>query len=164
GLERADGTVIVLPAMDEVIVAGDQVLVVAEDDSVVRFTGVRAVEAALAPEAGRRRAAARGTRLLLVGWSELGGRIVPALDGGVLPKGAEVHVLVDPEVVDPDDVEVATSSLRVVVRADAGVGDAADGDYDQIFVLGYRGGLSRGDADARTLLTLVTLNRRLREL
>jgi hypothetical protein len=159
GVQHADGHLSLCPAMDLEIVAGDSLLMVAEDDSAVHFTGIPDV----VPTQARRAETADlpdADRLLVIGWSDLGGRIITALDG-MLPPGADLRIVVDPEIVDPGDVVVPVTSHHVSVGADTGVADLGVDGYDQIFVLGYRGHLTQSEADARTLLTIITLNRAL---
>lgn len=159
GLQHADGRLSLAPPMDLVVAAGDRLFLVAEDDSAMRFTGASDLPAAPAASGGAITAAADG-RLLVIGWSDLGGRIVSALDGMLSP-GATLRIVVDPEVIAPADVVVPATTHHVEVAADTGIADLDVQSYEQIFVLGYRGHLSQSDADARTLLTIITLNRAL---
>jgi hypothetical protein len=157
GVQHADGSVLLAPPMDLVLDAADQLLVIAEDDSLITAAGTAIdVAAPVAPADAAERATP--TRLLVIGWSDLGHKIVHALDV-LMGTTATMRILVDPLLVDPTTVVVAAEAMTVDVVADAGIGDVVTGGYDQVFVLGYRGHLSYGDADARTLLTLVTLNR-----
>jgi voltage-gated potassium channel Kch len=157
GIQQADGTVELAPAMDRVLAADDDLLVVAEDDSLIRPSS-HSIDAP-APGSGTTTSdVAAPTRLLVIGWSELGHKIVHALDV-LMGTTATMRVLVDPALVDPSSIAVSAEQMSIDVIADSSIGDAASGGYDQVFVLGYRGHLSYGDADACTLLTLVTLNR-----
>jgi voltage-gated potassium channel Kch len=157
GIKTADGTLTIAPPMDRLLAADDVLLVVAEDDSLIR-TGSHG-EMAPAPSSGTTSdGGALATRLLVIGWSDLGHRIVRALDA-LMGENAHMRILVDPALVPPESLTVAAQRMAIEVVADSGIGDAAIGDYDQVFVLGYRGHLSYSNADARTLLTLVTLNR-----
>ncbi|HVV76498.1 MAG TPA: hypothetical protein VHC43_10720 [Mycobacteriales bacterium] len=159
GLRQADGRLLLCPPMDHAIQAGDSLFLVAEDDSAVRFSGTP--DTTPAPSAaGTAAGAVEDGRLLVIGWSDLGGRIVSALDGMLSPE-ASLRIVVDPEVIKPEDVVVPQTIHRVEVGADTGIADLDVHGYEQIFVLGYRGHLSQSDADARTLLTIITLNRAL---
>jgi voltage-gated potassium channel Kch len=157
GVQHADGTVVLAPPMDLVLAADDRLLVIAEDDSLIRPAtySVEPIDAGPRPHVGD---LAGVTRLLVIGWSELGHKIVHALDV-LMGSTATMRILVNPFLIDPDSIVVEAEHMHVDIAADIGIGDAATGDYDQVFVLGYRGNLSYSDADARTLLTLVTLNR-----
>lgn len=158
GVQHANGTLDLGPSMDLVIAEGDRLFVIAEDDSAIRFSGASAIAAA--PPASGAAAPEVAERLLVIGWSDLGGRIVTALDG-MLPVGTTLRIAVDPEILDPAEVTVPPIAHQVEVIANTGVADLGVEQFDQIFVLGYRGHLSQSDADARTLLTIITLNRRL---
>ena len=159
GIQHADGRLTLCPPMDLALAEGDSLFLVAEDDSAIRLTDAPAVEPA--PSAARGDAVSPdGGRLLMIGWSDLGGRIVSQLDRMLAP-GASLLIVVDPEVIDPSAVVVPETNRAVEVVADVGVIDLDVRDFEQIFVLGYRGHLTPSDADARTLLTIITLNRAL---
>jgi hypothetical protein len=159
GIEHADGSLTLCPPLDLVLEGGDRLFLIAEDDSAIRFTGIP--ELAPAPaSAGAATADADGGRLLVIGWSDLGGRIVAALDGMLAP-GASLLIVVDPEIIAPADVVVPPTTHAVEVAADTGIDGLHLSEFEQIFVLGYRGHLAEPDADARTLLTIITLNRAL---
>jgi K+/H+ antiporter YhaU regulatory subunit KhtT len=160
GVQHADGTLELGPSMDLVIAEGDELYVVAEDDSVVRYSGDANIAAA--PPADGAPATGAAERLLVIGWSDLGGRIVTALDG-MLPAGTTLRIAVDPEILDPADVVVPSITHQAEVVANSGIANLDVSQFDQIFVLGYRGRLSQADADARTLLTIIMINRALDE-
>lgn len=159
GIEHADGGLTLCPPMDHVIEEGDSLFVIAEDDSAISFTGIPEIEPA-PPAGGLAAVGPEEGKLLVIGWSDLGGRIVSELDGMLAP-GATLRIVVDPEVIDPAAVAVPATTHDVEVGADTGVANLDVQGYDQIFVLGYRGHLPPPDADARTLLTIITLNRAL---
>ncbi|HWA67803.1 MAG TPA: hypothetical protein VG899_15685 [Mycobacteriales bacterium] len=159
GVQHGDGRLSLCPDLTLELAADDSLLLIAEDDSAISFTGVPEVT----PAPARRGRAVRESgaqRLLVIGWSDLGGRIVSGIDE-MLPRGARLDVVVDPAVVDPSEVVVAGMKHRLHAIADPGVGNLSVADFDQIFVLGYRGHLTPAEADARTLLTIITLNREL---
>jgi hypothetical protein len=139
--------------------SGDSLLLVAEDDSAISFGTPTGSGYQPAPaSSGLAVAKAPVSRLLIIGWSDLGQRIIRSLDA-VMSRSVAMRIVVDPAVVEPATVVVPGARMTVEVVPHEGVSDAADGGYDQVFVLGYRGHLPASDADARTLLTLVTLNR-----
>jgi len=101
--------------------------------------------------------------MLVVGWSALGSRILAELDAVATgPRTVDVAV---------DDAMVPADSLladcdRLTVRFLAGADDPdrlmglmRDNGYQHVVVLGYRDHLTPAEADARTLLTLLTLTR-----
>ena len=102
--------------------------------------------------------------IVLIGWSGFGAKVLKELDE-FLPEGSTVEVVVDADLVDPGAIEsiVMTHATLRVMRGDGGPDDVAHlsaGEVpQQIIVLGYRDALSVDDADARTLLTLITLRR-----
>jgi voltage-gated potassium channel Kch len=159
GVQREDGSLALCPDMSLTVGAGDSLLLVAEDDSAILFGGLTEGGFEEAPaSSGLAVAKAPVSRLLIIGWSDLGQRIIRSLDA-VMSRSVSIRIVVDPAVVEAATVVVPGGKMSVEVVADHGVSDAADGGYDQVFVLGYRGHLRASDADARTLLTLVTLNR-----
>ena len=162
GRLTAAGLVELNPPADTVLGEGDELILVAADDSAVVFTGVPtvAVPVPAVAEAPPR----PPTYIVLVGWSGFGAKVLRELDE-FLPAGSLLEVIVDADLVDPAVIEATTmehATLRVR-RGDGGPDDIAplaEGDSpEQIIVLGYRDVLSVEDADARTLLTLITLRR-----
>jgi len=113
GLAHADGSVEVNPPADRVLLAGDEVIAVAEDDSTFTCTGVRAVSPSVPLVATDE--VPQTTHLLVVGWSVLGPKVLREIDQFAHP-GTVVDVVVDPSLVDPADVRVEDlrhSELRV---------------------------------------------------
>lgn len=160
GRAGAAGTIAVAPEMDTRFEAGDRVIVISADDDTVHFTGFRDE----ATPAGPRRPLADGAStgaVLIVGWSTLGAEILAALDA--VERGpSRVDVAVDSSLVPPESLEVACRRLTVRFVADAGTPErlaalVSENTYQQVVVLGYRDALSPADADARTLLALLTL-------
>jgi hypothetical protein len=104
-------------------------------------------------------------RLLVVGWSTLGAAILRELDQFLAP-GSSVDLLVDPALVDPcepvpalPDTRHASFDLRASAEGPEELLGRDVADYDQVIVVGYRDVVSVGEADARTLLTLLTLEK-----
>ena len=157
----AGGEVELNPPPDTVLGAGDQLILVAADDSAVAFTGVQEVTVPTAPVT-RTAASRQATHVAIVGWSQFGAKVLKELDE-FLPAGSRVDIVVDRDLVDPTVLAGITMEHAVVqVRpGDGGPDDLralrANGDPQQIVVLGYRDALSVDDADARTLLTLLGL-------
>ncbi|ARF59849.1 potassium transporter TrkA [Streptomyces gilvosporeus] len=84
GLRRSDGEVLVNPAMDTVIGSDDDVLVVAEDDLLMRLADTRPaiVESAITSAPGQ---ASVPDRTLVIGWNSRGAKIIRLLDRLVEP-------------------------------------------------------------------------------
>lgn len=83
-----------------------------------------------------------------------------------LSPGSQMTVVVDPTLIDPAEARIELDLVNSTVDVRAMTGGAellgellGDERYDQGILLGYRRGLSPGDADARTLLTLMALRR-----
>jgi hypothetical protein len=97
-----------------------------------------------------------------VGWSGFGAKVLEELDE-FLPPGSVVEVVVDRDLVDPATLNGLTMEHATL---EVRVGDGGPEDLralgrgarpDKIIVLGYRDALSIDEADARTLLALLTL-------
>jgi archaellum component FlaG (FlaF/FlaG flagellin family) len=155
-----DGAVELNPSPSTVLAADDEVIVIAPDDSAIEFTGFGEVapttyvpSAAVAPS---------GLRVLVVGWSDFGAKVLQRLDE-FLPQGSSIDVLIDHDLVDPASLDgIALANATLHVRAGAGGPEdflaLTDGaGYHQVVVLAYRDALERDLADARTLLALLTL-------
>jgi voltage-gated potassium channel Kch len=160
----ADGTLTMAPTFDTRFAAGDQVIAISADDDTVTFTGFTGLTDEAPPAPPRKAAAgpASGGALLVVGWSGLGSLILAELDAvGTGPR--EVDVAADEALVGPGSLRADCE--RLTVRFLPGADDpdrlaalAAEREYRHIVVLGYRDGLAPAEADARTLLTLLTLS------
>jgi Trk K+ transport system NAD-binding subunit len=160
GWKPADGEVELNPPSDVVFGPRDQVIVVAEDDSTVAFGGFRPIDP---PQpAARERALPQPVRIAMVGWSGFGAMVLKELDE-FLPAGSNVEIVVDRDLADPEALKGLTMTHATLdVRVGDGGPDHLRGlgegiHPDQVIVLGYRDALSVDDADARTLLTLLTL-------
>ena len=161
GLRSADGRTVVNPPMDTVIGPGDQLVVIAEDDSTIRLGGRPSgiVEEAIArPRA--RRAAPR--QILVMGWNERAERMIELLDDYLSP-GSTIHVAAErPEV--RETVGELQSELRntKVVFAEADTTDRGFlervdfSQYQHVIVLTYDH-LELQAADALTLVALLHL-------
>ena len=153
-----NGTTMFRPPMDTAIEPGDQLVVVAEDDTSVRTGGSSAVDAAAIRE--RAAVSPAAERTLMLGWNRRARVIVGELDRYVAD-GSLLTVVSD----DP----AAESELRghgfTRLRAEFVVGDTTDrrlldtldiGSYDQVVTLSSDK-LDAQAADARTLVTLLHL-------
>lgn len=159
GHRTPEGQVELNPAPETVLGAGGELVVVAEDDSAIRISPWTATTALTTPQ--RPRATLGSMRLTVIGWSSFGTKVLRELDE-FLPAGSAIAILVDQDLVDPSKVrgtEMQNGSVSVI----AGTGGPddirrlADEPPDQVIVLGYRDALGIDEADARTLLTLLTL-------
>lgn len=156
------GVVTLVPPLDLRFAEGDEVVVLAEDDDTIVFTGLRSPRAVPSPGAAL---PPRPERILVVGWNHMGPTILRELDRYV-PEGSSIALCADANHVQPDDLRVEGLSrlaLEVLPAEEAELDRLDDHvrghDYDLVLVLGYRGGLSPAEADARTLLSLLLLRR-----
>lgn len=158
GVLEADGTVKLNPPADRTFAAGEQLVAIAEDDSLfipaaVGGADVLPVEPAVVSDGQR--------RIVIVGWSDLGPRVIAELDE-FFDHHTTVELLLDPSLVDVAAVRNEISSVNVRLEVDELSGGpehvaehAARVSFHEVIVLGYRGVLDDDEADARTLLTLL---------
>jgi Trk K+ transport system NAD-binding subunit len=161
GRRAADGIVTLAPPSSTTFEAGDSVIVLAEDDDAVAFTGFGSA----APPATSNGAppVADPEHLLVVGWNSMAPTILGELDRFVAD-GSTIDVLADADLVPPATVlppTLATLALTVLPPDKANLDCLADQvtvkDYDVVLILGYRSLGSAASADARTLLTLLLI-------
>ena len=163
GLQRADGSVRVNPPMDAVIEAGDNVIAIAQDDSVLEratpFHGTVDLDAMVACD----RAPEPAQRVLVIGWNSRTCTVVAEIDHYVAP-GSEVLVVAETEAagtaiaVACSDLANLEVSFRHGNTTDRATLDALDiGDFDHVIVMCYAEHLDPQRADARTLITLLHL-------
>lgn len=163
GLRKADGKILLNPAMETRVEAGDQIFALSADDDTIRLSGqgqppineavIRSSERALQP---------RPEKCLILGWNRSGTTIVRELDNYVA-KGSQVTVVAD------------VHNIEKQIRANGGnlknqtlvveEGETTDRDllnklgvedYDHVIVLAYST-LEQQEADAKTLVTLLHL-------
>ena len=163
GRLRADGVVELNPPGSTLIEPGDEIIGVASDDSEFIFTGFKASPLLTVPPVIDVTPDLR--RIIIVGWSELGPRVLTELDE-FLGAHTTVQILVDPDRVNIDDVRAAVNVQHVVIEVDELAGGpesvaehAARNAFHEVIVLGYRNDLTIEEADARTLLTLLAFAR-----
>jgi Trk K+ transport system NAD-binding subunit len=148
------------PAPARVLAAGEVLVVVAADDSTIVFSGL--VAAPTLTGATSPAGAPEPVRIAIVGWSRFGAKVLRELDE-FLPHGSTVDIVVDADLADTDELDAfPMKNAAVTVRAGDGgpdhlLGLAVGAVPDQVIVLGYRDTLTIDDADARTLLALLTL-------
>jgi voltage-gated potassium channel Kch len=157
-----DGSVQLNPPADFVFADGDEVITISADDQSVAFTGFAA-----APEGAVVAGmpfAEPAQRIALVGWSSLGVTVLRELDQ-FLGDGSVIDLVVDRSFFTADEIELpayehCTVEVHVVPSGPAALPAViAEHDYDQAIVLGYRRRLKASQADARTMLTLLALNK-----
>lgn len=156
GLVSPDGMVELNPRMDTVV-GGSELVVVAEDDSVLataaRSTApvdrARISTAEVAPPAP--------SKVLMLGWNERAATVVRELDE-YAELGSTLEILTElgtPDVPSLRNLSVTVTHGRTSDRATLDAFSIAD--YDQVIVLCYSDELPVQRADARTLVTLLHL-------
>ena len=163
GLRRADGVVDLNPR-DDCVVADDDTIVVITDN--LDGIDVRAVAPEYEHPAPRPGTGGTGaTRLLVVGWNPLAGKILVELDKWLEP-GSTLTVLIDGGVMSEHEV---TFDLPRLQRMQVSVTTTYESTphkvrdlcleeaYDRVVVLCYRKGMTAEGADARALMTLLQL-------
>ncbi len=159
GRRAADGTVSVNPPADTPFAEGDAVIVLAEDDDAIVFTGLSDDDIERPPPAPFD--ALPPEHILLIGWNPMASMILCELDRFV-PAGSTVDVLVDADLIpvtavhDPGLQRVQMTLLPAEkANLDCLADQVGAKDYDVVLLLGYRSLGSAASADARTLLTLL---------
>ncbi len=154
GIVKA-GVVQVNPHADAVYELGDQLIVIAEDDSAIRLTapGIPDVAAVSTSTAAK----PRPERTLVLGYNTGLIRMLEELDEYVA-LGSEVTVLADVPAADYPKLDNITIDFR---RGDSTNRAVLDGlkvaGYDHIIVLADKAGLDVQRADSKTLITLLQL-------
>lgn len=164
GLRRPDGRIALSPDPATVLERGDRVIAISSDDDTV-VAGAVAVSRGPAPP-GPPVVDAAPEHILVLGWNDLGPRVLANLDSHVAP-GSTVRVVVDDRYVEPSQVEEVggLAALRVeVVTGDTTAADCvgratAGRRADHVMLLSYRTGIEPAESDARTLLTLLHVRR-----
>lgn len=164
GVCHADGSVKLNPAMDTRLETGMRAIIIAEDDSAIRTSGVTpAIDAAaIVPAKAKERHA---ERTLILGWNRRGGAIAFELSRYVAP-GSQLTIVAD----SPDfDAEMAALKIsgdnlkvdhRVADSSDRATLDGLDiPSYNHVMVLGYADSMAAQPADTRTLVTLLHLRK-----
>ncbi len=163
GVLTVGGEVILNPPMDSVLAAGDQLIGIASDDSTF-IAGERVVTSDVVTTVPPTADAPEDRRIVLVGWSELGPRVVAEIDEFL---GAEttLEIIIDPDVFDPDVVRSSIDPEAIAIEVNTVSGrpeeiarNAAGRAFHEVIVLGRRSGILPEQADAETLLTLMAFN------
>ena len=163
GLRKADGKILLNPAMDLTIESGDKIFALSADDDTLRLSnpGLIQINEALI-RSNRQLLKPKPEKCLILGWNRSGATIIRELDNYV-PKGSQVTVVSDIYGLDRQ-IKLQSGKLKnqkVTVKE----GEVADrellkslgaADYDHVIVLAYST-LEPQEADAKTLVTLLHL-------
>ena len=166
GLRKADGKILLSPAMDTRIESGDQIFALSADDDTIRISNqtgeaVPAINEAVI-RSNRTALEPQPEKCLILGWNRSGTTIVHELDNYVA-KGSRVTVVADIYNIEKQ-IKAQGGKLKnqnlVVEEGETIDRDLLDRlgvqDYDHIIVLAYST-VEAQEADARTLVTLLHL-------
>ncbi len=163
GLRKADGKILLNPAMDSIIEKDDQIFALTADDDTIRPSSLNPIpiEHALIRSGGTP-LKPKPEKCLILGWNRSGTTIVRELDNYV-PKGSQVTVVADVYNIEKQirthGGKLANQKL-VVMEGETTDRDLLDSlniqDYDHVIVLAYST-LEPQEADAKTLVTLLHL-------
>ncbi len=159
GRMDASGVVELNPPASTLIRADDELIGIAADDSLFKAGTVMATPALL--PTGDIPKPTLPRRIIIVGWSDLGPRVIRELDEFLGPD-ATIEIMIDPTKTDPQKVKSSVSVSNVAIDFSEFSGgpevmatEAAKRSFHEVVVLGYRGSLSPDEADSLTLLTLL---------
>lgn len=157
GLHRGDGRILVNPPMDTVIAADDRIVVVAEDDALVKLahSAHPVVEQAIV-QASRR--PPKPGRTLLLGWNSRAAKTIDLLDRFALP-GSALDVASPVRPAGLEDIPTVNLALGHKVCEPTGrqsLEDLCPDGYQHIIVLSDDA-TDPEHADNRTLVTLLHL-------
>ncbi len=160
GLRKEDGRLLLNPAAQTEISSGDEIILIAEDDSTIELSEgpVPEIDAGAIRKSSPREPGPE--RTLILGWNDRAPMIVAELDHYVHP-GSEVTV-VTPDGPVPSSYFEGLGNQEVSSRA----GDITDrrvldelevASYDHVIVLGSQEEPDPNAADSKTLVTLLHL-------
>jgi hypothetical protein len=155
GVIEPDGEPRLLPDADRVIGVRDSLVVAAANPRPPRVGSVSFAEAECAPSIHRPLSA------VLIGWNDAASGMLDRL-AGYLPSGSSVEVLADATLLDGGEPAWAWpfdgSFSHTKHQPGHVLSHIARHRPDVIVVLGYANGMTHAEADALTLLTLMTLH------
>lgn len=162
GIRRADGSILMNPAMDTRLEAGDSIFAIAEDDDKIQLSSFRlSLEENLIQRSGSR-SKPKPERGLILGWNRSGSIIVRELDNYVA-KGSELLIVSDVDGLESqiqrEVGKLKNQKLKVMegdIRDRALLDELGVTEYDHVIVLAYSH-LGVQEADAITLVTLLHL-------
>lgn len=163
GLRRQDGQVKLLPPFGEVIQKGDALIVLAEDDSAIRMTGINEAGIDRSAIVQRPHAPNAPERTLVLGWNRRGPIIVSEMDKYVAP-GSSLRVVSTFGELEETLKRILPQLTNLSVSfseddtTDRAVLDALEvPSYDHVILLSYGDDIDTQRADARSIITLLHL-------
>lgn len=162
GIVQADESVVLNPHPDRPMQPGEKLIAIAEDDSMFVPRQPTAPLHALPADPGASVAAEQ--RIVIVGWSALGPRVLTEMDE-FLDESTVVELIVDPRLVDVETIPAQIRVYKIRVRIteleggpEVAAEHAARSPFEKVILLGYRDALGVDDADSRTMLTLLAFH------
>ena len=174
GVMHIDGNVSLNPDPARQFVEGDRLIMIAEDRRPpAKATGVDKMNTSDVPSRTSLDGLTSFQRenspehVLIIGWNALGPQLVTHLASLCAP-GSTAEILYDSQVVDEDVVELPSmihglelTSTAVRVKNLQRLAKVSNPALTSIILLGYRHGISPGEADSRTLLTMMLIRQEL---
>ena len=173
GIRSLAGDVQLCPNLDDPLMAGDQLVVLAENHSTIRFADDIPSLKRHAPQE-LVFALPRAERTLIVGWNDMAARIVAEIDENV-DHGSTLHILLDRGLSGDLGVDLGVDLATNVVNQEIAVhvGSTMDresidqvisyGPFDHILVLCQHEGVSAPQSDARALVALLHVRNAVRD-
>jgi voltage-gated potassium channel Kch len=163
GMRMAAGGVKVNPPMETVIESGDKLIVIAEDDDKVIYSGLSPAKFAESEIRQAIEHAPRSERILILGWNKRGATIVRELDNYVA-EGSFLKIVADTPEDEITGAGIDQNLQRLEIEFEAG--DTTDRklldsldltSFQHIIILCYAEQLDAQAADAKTMITLLHL-------
>jgi hypothetical protein len=161
GIETGVGQSLLNPPAKTKSLDSSKLIFITEDDASISYSGFEVGDSVPKVTTGARTSSPQ--HLLVVGWSAMGHAVLGHL-AEYLPKGSSISILARKEFVAVEDLANVTFGMVDVSLSfvsgdvDEIIAIAEKRQYDEIIVLGYRSRMSRSDADAHTLLTMLQMN------
>ncbi len=164
GLRDEHGRINLNPNPNQVIVASDRAVIIAEDDGAIKtWNGDMGIDkTAIKPIVKRGKSA---ERTLVLGWNRRGPLIVTELARYVAP-GSKLTIAADTPEFEAEvaalhlDVATLSVSHHVINTSSRPELDALDiPSFDHVLVLGYSDHMTAQSADTRTLITLLQIRK-----
>jgi K+/H+ antiporter YhaU regulatory subunit KhtT len=166
GVIDGKGTVFINPAIERVMQSGEKVIAIASDDDQIIFSGLNTEFDSLKSQSEDTSGRTDGEpqNVLVLGWSEMGHDVIQEM-APFLPSGSLVQIIADSQLSDIGglDINSIPGLMIEIVEAPRNLGELKKylnlRRYEKVIVLAYRGIVTRHDADARTLASILVLNR-----
>ena len=157
GIQTTDGKTLINPPMTTVVGAGDEVIVISEDDTTVHLSGETDFKIAKEAIELRDHAAPAPERTLILGWNRRGAQIISELDNYVAA-GSTTKILASVAKAEFPATKHQTVTFAKGETTDRDLLDALDiASFNHIIILSYSDELDTQRADAQTLVTLLHL-------